>query len=60
MFLRNKMTNRKEQRTTRELTYVHEHTLTKEQLHKLIREKLERAERMRMRPKIEERKQIYT
>jgi hypothetical protein len=54
------MTDRKEKLSPREQAYVHEHTLTKEQLHELIRAKLERAERMRMQPRIEERKQIYT
>ena len=37
-----------------------EYTLTKEQLHELIQAKLERAERMSMQLKVEERKQIYT
>jgi len=44
----------------REVEYLRKHTLTPEQRHELIRDKLERAERMRLRPKIQERKQIYT
>ena len=54
------MTDNKRKLSPREQAYVREHTLTKEQVHELIRTKLERAERMRLRPKIEERKQIYT
>ena len=52
--------NRKEKLSPREQAYAREHTLNKEQLHELIRAKLERAERMRMQPRIQERKQIYT
>jgi hypothetical protein len=54
------MTDNKRKLSPREQAYVREHTLTKEQLHELIRAKLERAERMRMQPRIQERKQIYT
>ena len=52
--------NRKEKLSPREQAYTREYTLTKDQLHELIRAKLERAERMRMQPRIQERKQIYT
>jgi len=53
------MTDKKDM-SLREIEYLRKHTLTPEQRHELIRDKLERAERMRLRPKIQERKQIYT
>ena len=43
-----------------QLEYLRRHTLTPEQRQELIRDKLERAERMRLQPKVQERKQIYT
>jgi hypothetical protein len=38
----------------REVRFTTEHTLTQEQLHKLIREKLERAERQYRAKKVQE------
>ena len=39
---------------------MRQHTLTKQELRQLIQDKLERAERMRVKQPIQERKQIYT
>jgi hypothetical protein len=50
----------KQELSQREIEYIRKHTLTPEQLKQLVRDKLERAERMRMHSKIQERKQIYT
>ena len=59
MFLKEIMTL-KQELSQREVEYIRKHTLTPEQLKQLVRDKLERAERMRMHSKIQERKQIYT
>lgn len=49
-----------EQKKIKDLEYTRQHTLTDQDLRKLIRDKLERAERMRLIEPIQERKQIYT
>jgi len=44
----------------RSVKWTTEHTLSKEQFHRMIQEKTERAERLRTQSQIQERKQIYT
>ena len=44
----------------RQVKWITEHTLTNHQLHRIIREKTERAERLRSQSQIQERKEIYT